>query len=138
VSSDAQPERLAAADVLRRYKDDQLPAFCGIDLTDVNQVGLFGERPLGVAAVGGNLAEIQALVEGGAEINAPGELGNTALHEAVSQGHVAAVKLLLGYGADTGLRNEFGDTPLDLAKAKGREDLITLLREASGSGGKGR
>jgi len=34
---------LSAAEVLSRYKDEDLPAFAGIELTDVNQIGLFGE-----------------------------------------------------------------------------------------------
>jgi uncharacterized protein len=76
------PRRLTAADVLRRYKDEDLPAFSEVPLRDVNQVGNFGERPLHVASTRGSIEEIAALIEGGAEINAPGELGNTPLHEA--------------------------------------------------------
>src|SRR5689334_8257049 len=91
--------RLTAAEVLKRYKDEDLPAFCGIALNDVNQVGIFGERPLDIAAVRGNLEEICALLEAGAEVNAAGEHGNTALHEAVSQGNLSAVKLLVDFGA---------------------------------------
>jgi ankyrin repeat protein len=83
---------ITSDDVLRRYKDEDLPAFCGISLEDVNQVGNFGERPLDVATGRGNMEEIAALVEAGAEINAPGELGNTPLHEAVGQGHLKAIR----------------------------------------------
>jgi hypothetical protein len=36
--------QLTAADVLRRYKEEDLPAFCEIHLEDVNQVGNFGDR----------------------------------------------------------------------------------------------
>lgn len=50
-------------------------------MTDVNQVGPFGERPLDVAAVRGNLKEIYALLDGGADVNAPGEHGYTALQK---------------------------------------------------------
>ena len=134
MGSDGQGKRLTAAEVLERYKDEDLPAFCGVELKDVNQVGLSGERPLDVAACRGDLGEIRALLEGGAEVNAPGELGNTALHEAVSQGHLAAAKLLLEFGAHPYLQNEFGDTALDLAVAKSREDFIALLKGAWGSG----
>jgi hypothetical protein len=49
------------AEVLRRYKDEDLPAFCEIVLEDVNQVGLFGERPLHLAAARGNIDEIAAV-----------------------------------------------------------------------------
>jgi ankyrin repeat protein len=120
--------RLTAAEVLQRYKDEDLPAFCGIALTDVNQVGVFGERPLDVAAVRGNPEEIVALLEGGAEVNAAGEHGHTALHEAVSQGNLAAVKLLVEFGALVDVRNEFGQTALDIACSRNRQDLVALLK----------
>lgn len=120
--------RLTAAEVLQRYMDEQLPAFGDMNLTDVNQVGLFGERPLDVAAVRGSLEEVSALLEGGAEVNAPGELGNTALHEAVSQGHLAVVKLLLEHGARVDLINRFGDTPLDIANSHNFDGMVPLLK----------
>jgi uncharacterized protein len=120
--------RLTAAEVLRRYKDEDLPAFCGIELTDVNQVGLFGERPLDVAAVRGDLEEIYALLDGGADVNASGELGYTALHEATSQEHFDAVRVLLEAGARTDIRNEFGDTALDIASLRNRQSLVDLLK----------
>lgn len=119
--------RLSAAEVLRRYKDDDLPAFAGIELTNVNQVGLFGERPLDIAATRGNLDEIYALVDGGADINAAGELGNTPLHEATSQGHYDAIRVLLLLGARTDIRNEWGQTALDIASLRKREKLVDLL-----------
>ena len=120
--------RFTAADILRRYKDEDLPAFCGIPLEDVNQVGKLGERPLDVASGRGNMEEIAALVEAGAEINAPGELGNTPLHEAVGQGHIKAVQFLLDHGADRNAKNEFGNTPLDTAKLAERDDIVRLLQ----------
>jgi ankyrin repeat protein len=119
---------VTAIEVLQRYKDENLPAFLGIALTDVNQVGLFGERPLDVAAVRGDLEEILALLEGGAEVNASAEHGNTALHEAVSQGHAEAVKLLLESGASGEVRNEFGETPLDIARSRNRYDILAIFK----------
>ena len=122
------PKNLTAADVLRRYKDEELPAFVGIPLEDVNQVGNFEDRPLHVASVRGNMEEIEALVAAGADVNAPGELANTPLHEAVSQGHLHAVKFLLDNGASPSVKNEFEQTPLDIARAKGRRDIVGLLK----------
>jgi len=121
---------MTAAEVLKRYMDEELPAFCGIDLTDVNQAGLFGERPPDVDSVRGNLDEIQALLEGGADVNAAGELGNTALHEAVSQGNTSAVRLLLQSGARSDLRNDEGRTALDVARLEHGE-LLPLLQSFS-------
>ena len=124
------PDRLTAAEVLRRYKDEDLPAFCEITLEDVNQVGNFGERPLHVASVRGNIEEIGALIHAGADVNAPGELGNTPLHEAVGQEHITAIKFLLDHGASVTTTNEFGQTPLDIARLKGRYDIVKLMETA--------
>jgi ankyrin repeat protein len=119
--------RLTAAEVLRRYKDEELPAFCEIPLEHVNQVGNFGDRPLHVASARGDMEEIAALVEAGAEVNAPGELGNTPLHEAVGQGHVNAIQFLVEHGASPNAKNQFGETPLDKAKRADRDDIVKIL-----------
>ena len=116
-----------ADDVLKRYKDEDLPDFVGIDLSDVNQAGIFGDAPIHVAAIRGRTDEITALLDGGADANAPGELGNTPLHEAVMQNRIEAAKLLLDRGADPQRRNHFGGTPLDTARARQNRRLIRLL-----------
>ncbi|OWJ68664.1 ankyrin repeat domain-containing protein [Inquilinus limosus] len=120
-----------ADDVLRRYKDEDLPAFSGIDLSDVNQVGVFGEMPIHVAASRGRTDEIAALLEDGADVNASGELGNTPLHEAVMQNRFEATKLLLERGADPNRTNEFGGSPLDAARARQHGRLVRLLEGGS-------
>lgn len=119
---------MTAADVLHRYNEELLPAFVDIVLNDVNQVGLFGERPLHVACVRGNLEEIEALVAGGADVNATGELGNTPLHEAVGQSHIEGVRFLLEHGASRSVTNEMGETPLTIAELQRRPEIAALLR----------
>jgi ankyrin repeat protein len=114
-----------ADDVLRRYQD--LPDFAGIDLTDVNQAGIFGDAPIHVAANRGRTDEITALLDGGADANASGELGNTPLHEAVMQNRIEAVKLLLDRGGDPQRKNHFGGTPLDAARSRQNRRLVRLL-----------
>src|SRR5262245_46696664 len=106
---------LTAADVLKRYVAEELPAFAAVRLEHVNVRGIFGEYPLDVAACRGIVEEVVALLDGGAAINARGERGNTALHEATGQGHLPVVKLLLERGASPELRNEDGRTPADIA-----------------------
>jgi len=120
--------RLTAEDVLRRYQEEDLPAFCGSALENVNQRGSFGQYPLDVAATRGALDEVLALLEGGAEINAHGERGNTALHEAVGQRHAEVVRVLLDRGASPTEKNDDGLLPVDIAKMYERSDLIELLQ----------
>lgn len=128
MNANDHPAGLTVAEVLRRYKDEDLPAFCEISLEDVNQIGNFGERPLHVAASRGNMEEITALVNAGAQINAPGELGNTPLHEAVGQAHIPAIQFLLDHGASPDVENEFGDTPVDKARSANRNDIVEILQ----------
>jgi uncharacterized protein len=123
----AKKRPLTAADVLRRYVDEDLPEFIGLTLTDVNAVGLFGDRPIHVAAIRGDIDELVALLDAGAEIDAAGEHGYTALHEAVSQNHADVVKCLLRRGASRVLKNKWGDTAADLARMHKREDMFELL-----------
>ena len=121
-------EFFTAADVLRRYKDEDLPEFCEIDLVGVNQAGNFGNYPIHVACVRGSMPEVQALIEGGADVNAIGELGARPLHDAVSQGHIDVVKALLQFGASRSEKNGFESTPLDVALTNGRDDIANVLR----------
>lgn len=120
---------LTAAEVLRRYKDEQLMEFSEIPIEDINQVGSLGDRPLNVACARGNLDEIAALIDVGADVNAPGGHGGTPLHSAVEQGHVRAIDLLLDHGASLDARDESGATPLDLARTLRRADAVRLLEK---------
>ncbi len=120
--------RLTAKDVLKRYMDEDLPEFCELRLVDINQRGNFGNCPIHVASVRGNVLELQALLEEGADIDALGELGNTALHEAVGQGHAAIVKMLLAAGASTSGKNKLGITPKEIAEMKGNREVLELLK----------
>lgn len=74
---------------------------------------------------------MQALLDGGANVNAIGELGNTPLHEAAGQGHIEVVRLLLAAGAVPLEPNEFGETALDISTMKGRGDIANLIRQAA-------
>ncbi len=125
-----QTHPLTAEQVLQRYEEEHLPAFIGIHLTNVNQVGHFGERPLDVAVVRGLLEEVDALLAAGADVNGLGEHGNTPLHEAVGQGHVHVVQRLLAVGARRDICNAFGDTALDIARMANRSELAGLLQSA--------
>ena len=120
---------MTAAEVLHRYKRDEMPEFVGVPLDDVNQIGNSGDRPLHIACVRGKMDEIAALVGAGAEVNAPGDMANTPLHECVGQGHLMAVQFLLDHGASPSAKNEWGASPIDVARLKGREDMVKILTQ---------
>jgi ankyrin repeat protein len=110
------PSKPTAAQVLRKYTEDDLPDFLGSPIEDVNQVGANGDRPIHIACIRGSLEDVDALVEGGADVNVAGDLGYTPLHHAAGDGHLEIVRVLLSHGADVNAKNEFGQTPIDLAK----------------------
>jgi hypothetical protein len=120
---------LKADEILGKYNQENLPDFCA-PLTDVNQVGTFGNRLIHLACYRGNMADVVALVEGGADVNAMGDLGSTPLHEAAEEGHINIVKFLLEKGASPNIKNELGDTPFDVATARGLDDIAKLLQGA--------
>lgn len=119
--------KLNADDVLKRYHEEDLPEFSGVDLISVEQTGNFGNKPIHVACIRGDMDEINALVDGGADIHALGEFGNTVLHEAVGQNNVEVVRKLLCLGMDLTVKNDFGDTALDIAANNNQQNIIELL-----------
>ncbi len=112
-------KKLTLSDILSDYQ--MLPEYLAYKLVDVNQVSMFGDYPLHVAAVRGSIEEIEVLLQNGANINAKGEYDLTPLHHAAEHGHLAAVKILLENGADSSLEDIHGCTPLELAQI-GEED----------------
>ena len=133
MKSDDGTHKLTAEEVLARYNDETYPDFCD-PLTDVNQIGTFGNRPIHMASYRGAIKELKALVSAGAEINVVGEMGSTPLHEAVRGRHLEAVRFLLGHCADVTARDEFGHTPLELARIEGQYEIIALLEAADPTG----
>jgi ankyrin repeat protein len=127
MNANRQSEPLTAEEVLRRYKEEELPEFFEISLEDVNHAGHSGDRPLHIATFRGNMDEIAALVAGGADVNASGDLGNTPLHEAVAQGHLDAVKFLLAKGASPDKKNEFDESVIDVARSRGDDEIARLV-----------
>jgi ankyrin repeat protein len=123
--------KLTAAQVLQTYSDDSLPDFHDLPITDVNQVGSNGDRPIHIACFRGNLEHVIALVEAGADVNAAGDLGYTPLHEAADKGFLEIVKVLLSHGADVDAKNEFGETPIDLARDRTIEVLESAKKHRS-------
>lgn len=101
--------------------------FLGIDLADVNQVGIFGNTPLKVAVVWGDVEAVCSLLDAGADPNIRCEDGYTALHHAAAGNHVQIGRLLINKGARTDVQNVDGQTPYDLARLLGRREMQDFL-----------
>src|ERR1700722_2525199 len=127
MSSDRKPDPLTAMDVLRRYREEELPEFLGTALENVNQAGNSGDRPLHVAIFRGRMDEIAALVAGGADVNASGDLGNTPLHNAAALGYLDDIKFLLANGASADKKNEFDESVVDAAFSQGHDEIARLV-----------
>ena len=83
------------------------------DGVDVNEL-VFDMPPLTWAAMMGQTAAAELLLEHGADINGRNRDDNTALHLAVFLGRAETVELLLKNGADVNAKNDDGGTPIDI------------------------
>ena len=119
--------RIQLNNLLSEYQN--LPEYQGMTLIDVNQVSMFGDRPIHVAAVRGSIDELTVLYENGADINAKGEYDYTPLLHAVEQGHIEAVKWLIGKGADVSSKNDTESDALDLAKILNLNEIQAFLEK---------
>lgn len=98
-----------------------LLAHPGIDVNMPNQAA---ESPLMMAALKGNLAGAQLLLERGARVNQPGW---SPIHYAATGPQPQLVRLLLDRGADIDAASPNGSTPLMMAARYGSEDSVGLL-----------
>jgi hypothetical protein len=80
-----------------------------------------------VASVG-DVDEVRALVESGADPNLGDYDGRTPLHLAATEGHPDVVAYLLGQGVDTNPVDRWGGTPTDDAERGGHGDVVALLK----------
>ena len=107
----------------------ELPDFVGIALGEVNTKGNFGNTPLHVVAVQGDLEAAQLLLRAGADVNAEGDEGYTPLHDAVEQSNYEMVALLLKAGADRLRVTRTGLSAADIASTTRDPDrMYSLLR----------
>ena len=81
----------------------------GIDINALH----FEMPPLTWAAVMGQTAAAELLLQHGADVNGRNRDNNTALHLAMFLGRAETAELLLKTGADVNARNDDGATPID-------------------------
>jgi ankyrin repeat protein len=86
------------------------------------------ETPLYETVKSGNIAEVQRLLDSGANVNAQNKmLKNTPLHGAAAGGKTDVAALLLDRGADIEARTVLGVTPLHDAANAGYAATVALL-----------
>lgn len=86
-----------------------------------------GLTPLHQAAVTGQSAMCELLLERGAQVDLLDEDKNTSLHYAAASGSAASVQILLRAGAQVDAEQVQGLTPLHWAAHKGHTDVLSLL-----------
>jgi ankyrin repeat protein len=84
-----------------------------IPLTDINQLNVFGESPIHIAAWKGSADDVLWLLKNGADINQRGEFSMTPLHYAYMGGKQENIEVLINAGADQNLRCDRGLLPGD-------------------------
>ncbi|MCE9507945.1 MAG: inorganic diphosphatase [Alphaproteobacteria bacterium] len=87
-------------------------------------------RPLTDAAQKGDIKAMQALLDGGLDINAMDDAGRTALTVAALRGHADVVKFLIDKGAKVDEKNVRGNTALMIAEMVGFKDIAAMLKAA--------
>ncbi len=117
--------KMAATPLRRKEKDGVLAA-------------LMEEEPGGdinsnliTAAIEGDVAGIQALLEQGADVNAKDSDGATALIFAASEGHKDVVKVLLDSGADVNATDFLGQNALVAASDGDYTEIAMLIEKVS-------
>ncbi|KAL3130403.1 hypothetical protein ABBQ38_008227 [Trebouxia sp. C0009 RCD-2024] len=100
--------------------------YCGADTNLLNSEGM---PVLHLAAMLGNLQNLQQLLSHGSLVTAQDQQGQTALHVAVSEGYLDIVDALLAHHADPNAQDFMGQAPLHIAAQKDHLLLITLLLE---------
>ncbi len=91
--------------------------------------GFDGWTPLHVAARYGQMAAVEALLEGRGYLprRSRNRITRTALHEAIAGGHTEMVELLLDRGSNVKPLDGRFWTPLHIAVDAGRLDVVELL-----------
>ena len=93
--------------------------------TDVDISNKYGETPLMIASIEGNLPLVKTLVQTKkAQID---HVGWTPLHYACSRGHLEIAEYLIANGAIVDSMSPGNTTPLMMAVQSGNEQLIKLL-----------
>lgn len=92
-----------------------------------------GQTALHLAAAGGHVSALEALLAGHVDLNAPETVtiftgtGGSPLHLAAANGHAECVRALLRSGANPNQRDDSGRTPLHAAAEEGHGEAVAAL-----------
>ncbi|CAI5506880.1 unnamed protein product, partial [Closterium sp. Naga37s-1] len=81
----------------------------------------------------GDVEDVAAALDGGADAGLADDEGRTALHMAAANGHTEIARLLIQRGAPVNAVNRQGNTPLHWAAVNGRDSMVHLLIAAGAS-----
>ena len=87
------------------------------------------DNAMHVAALAGNIGEVERLLAGGADVNARDGIGRTALHYAALKGNEDIVNLLRTNNAELGIQDNFGNTPAMAAQFAKQPRIVAVLEE---------
>ena len=103
--------------------------FCFLVISEISGSGL-NRSDVHVAARGGDIETVAALLAHGADVNEYDSLGGTALHDAAWSGEAKIVELLIEHHADVNARHkEAGSTPLHYAVLMDRRAVVEILQK---------
>ncbi len=75
-------------------------------------------------------ADMQTMINAGADVHAKNFLGGTPLHIAAGIGKAEVISVLVKAGADVHAKNNYGWTPLHSAALEGQPEVISVLVQA--------
>ena len=96
---------------------------------DVYNTWDLGETPLHYAVRNHSYAAVQALLEGGADMDIRFRLGKTALMEVIRSRNIEMATIILDEGADPNLQDDAGNTALHYAVSARQSEIIPILIE---------
>jgi ankyrin repeat protein len=92
-----------------------------------NLQGNYGIKKIHLAVLRGDLANTQAQVNAGTDINAPDEVGNTPLHLALGLGETVIAEWLISQGSNLQVKANDGRSVVHAAAAGGQVELLKKL-----------
>ncbi len=126
---DLRPTNIFGAIALGRL--EHAKELCKDDPTWLNEVNNSGESVLAFAAVTGQSAVMNWLIEKGQSVEGPPRQLYSPLMSAIHAGNIDAMELLLGKGAGVN-KPVLGRTPLHIAAKEGRGDAARCLLKHKG------